>query len=137
NPNSLAKAEETVLLHGKNIGAAIRAGVPIAFGTDTGVSDHGKNAKEFTYMVGGGMTPAAAIRAATLDAAILLGRQATLGSIEPGKDADIIAVASSPLDRVAELENVQFVMRRGVVHKLDGQRQRFRRTDGDPNAPRP
>jgi imidazolonepropionase-like amidohydrolase len=123
--NTLLKAEEAVTAHGKNIGAAIKAGVKIAFGTDTGVSDHGKNAQEFALLVQAGMTPAGAIKAATVDAATLLDRVTTIGSIEPGKDADIIAVAASPLDDVTELERVRFVMRRGVVHKLDGARQVF------------
>jgi imidazolonepropionase-like amidohydrolase len=71
------------------------------------------------------MTPAGAIRAATLDAATLLGQEARIGSLAPGKDADIIAVSASPLEDVTRLETVAFVMRRGVVHKLDGQRQAF------------
>jgi imidazolonepropionase-like amidohydrolase len=122
---TLEKAEEAAAAHAKNIAGAIAAGVKIAFGTDSGVSDHGKNALEFTYLVNAGMSPAAAIRSATIDAATLLGREDRLGSIEPGKDADIIAVASSPLKDVTELERVRFVMRRGVVHKLDGRRQAF------------
>jgi len=104
---------------------AIRAGVKIAFGTDSGVSKHGINAQEFQLMVDAGMTPIAAIQAATVNAADLLGRSATLGTIEKDKDADIIAVAGSPLDDVKRLENIGFVMRRGVVHKLGGQRQVF------------
>ena len=123
--NTLAKAEEAAAAHAKNISAAIKDGVKIAFGTDTGVSDHGKNAQEFALLVKAGLTPAAAIRAATLDAATLLDRVDRLGSIEPGKDADIIAVATSPLADVTELERVRFVMRRGVVYKLDGARQAF------------
>ena len=123
--NTLMKAEEAVAAHGKNIGAAIKDGVRIAFGTDSGVSDHGKNAQEFALLVKAGMTPATAIRAATVDAATLLDRATTIGSIEPGKDADIIAVAASPLNDVTELERIRFVMRRGVVHKLDGARQAF------------
>jgi imidazolonepropionase-like amidohydrolase len=123
--NTLMKAEEAVAAHAKNIGAAIKEGVRIAFGTDSGVSDHGKNAQEFALLVKAGMTPATAIRAATVDAATLLDRATTIGSIEPGKDADIIAVAVSPLNDVTELERVRFVMRRGVVHKLDGARQVF------------
>ena len=104
---------------------AIRDGVRIAFGTDSGVSDHGKNAKEFALLVKAGMTPAAAIRAATIDAATLLDRASRIGSLEPGKDADIIAVATSPLEDVTVLERVRFVMRQGVVHELDGARQPF------------
>jgi imidazolonepropionase-like amidohydrolase len=104
---------------------AIRDGVKFAFGTDSGVSDHGKNAAEFARLVQAGMTPANAIRAATLDAATLLGRSDRLGTLEAGKDADIIAVAVSPLDDVTQLEKIRFVMRRGVVHKLDGVRQAF------------
>jgi imidazolonepropionase-like amidohydrolase len=123
--NTLMKAEEAVAAHGKNIGEAIKDGVRIAFGTDTGVSDQGKNAQEFALLVKAGMTPASAIRAATLDAATLLDRVTTIGSIEPGKDADIIAVAVSPLNDVTELERIRFVMRRGVVHRLDGARQVF------------
>jgi imidazolonepropionase-like amidohydrolase len=122
---TLAKAEETVAVHNENIAKAIRDGVRIAFGTDSGVSDHGKNAKEFALLVKAGMTPAAAIRAATIDAATLLDRASRIGSLEPGKDADIVAVATSPLDDVTVLERVRFVMRQGVVHALDGARQPF------------
>jgi imidazolonepropionase-like amidohydrolase len=123
--NTLKKAEETVAIHGKNTAGAIRDGVKIAFGTDAGVGDHAKNAEEFGLLVGAGMTPAAAIRAATLDAATLLGQADRIGTLEPGKDADIIAVSGSPLEDVKRMENVNFVMRRGVVHKLDGKRQAF------------
>jgi imidazolonepropionase-like amidohydrolase len=122
---TLAKAEEAVAVHNENIAKAIRDGVRIAFGTDSGVSDHGKNAKEFALLLKAGMTPGATIRAATVDAATLLDRVGRIGSIEPGKDADIIAVATSPLDDVTVLERVRFVMRQGVVHTLDGARQPF------------
>ena len=122
---TLAKAEETVAVHNENIAKAIRDGVRIAFGTDSGVSDHGKNAKEFALLVKAGLTPAAAIRAATIDAATLLDRANRIGSLEPGKDADIVAVATSPLEDVTVLERVRFVMRQGVVHALDGGRQPF------------
>jgi imidazolonepropionase-like amidohydrolase len=122
---TLAKAEEAVAVHNENIAAAIRDGVRIAFGTDTGVSDHGKNAKEFALLVKAGMAPEAAIRAATIDAATLLDRATRIGSIEPGKDADIIAVAGNPLQDVTQLERVRFVMRQGVVHMVNGARQPF------------
>ena len=122
---TLAKAEETVAVHNDNIAKAIRDGVRIAFGTDSGVSDHGKNAKEFALLARAGLTPAAAIRAATIDAATLLGRDRQIGSIEPGKQADLIGVATSPLGDVTVLERVRFVMRQGVVHVLDGGRQPF------------
>ena len=122
---TLAKAEETVAVHNENIAKAIKDGVRIAFGTDSGVSDHGKNAKEFALLVKAGLTPAAAIRAATIDAATLLDRASRIGSLEPGKDADIVAVATSPLEDVTVLERVRFVMHQGVVHALDGARQPF------------
>lgn len=123
--NTLKKAEETVASHAKNVAAAIRDGVKIAFGTDSGVGDHAKNAEEFALLVNAGMTPAAAIRSATVDAANLLGQSERIGSLEPGKDADIIAVSGSPIEDVTRLQRVNFVMRRGVVHKLDDQRQAF------------
>jgi imidazolonepropionase-like amidohydrolase len=122
---TLAKAEEAVAVHNENIAAAIRDGVRIAFGTDTGVSDHGKNAKEFSLLVKAGMTPEAAIRSATIDAGTLLDRVARIGSIEPGKDADMIAVAGNPLQDVTQLERVRFVMRQGVIHLVNGARQPF------------
>ena len=76
-----------------------RAGVKIAFGTDAGVSKHGRNADEFELMVKHGMTPAAALQAATVNAADLLGLQAEVGTLEPGKRADLIAVDGDPLER--------------------------------------
>ncbi len=102
---------------------AIREGVKIAFGTDSGVSPHGRNAEEFALMIKNGMAPAAAIRSATVDAAELLGLSNRIGTIEAGKDADIIAVAGDPTQDVRLLENVGFVMKHGRVHKLNGERQ--------------
>ncbi|MBW3558437.1 MAG: amidohydrolase family protein [Proteobacteria bacterium] len=125
NPNSLAKAEEVNKVASQNWARAIRSGVKIAFGTDNGVGAHGTNGQEFKLMVEAGMTPAAAIQAATVNAADLLGRSDRIGTLEPGRDADIIGVDRSPLTDVTELERVGFVMRRGVVHKLDGRRQGF------------
>jgi imidazolonepropionase-like amidohydrolase len=122
---SLAKAEEAAAAMAESHRRAIKAGVKVAFGTDSGVSKHGLNAQEFKLMVDAGMTPTAAIHAATVAAADLLGRSANIGTLEKGKDADIIAVSGNPLEDVTRLENVGFVMRRGVVHKLDGQRQVF------------
>ncbi len=96
---------------------AYKAGVPIAFGTDAGVFAHGKNAKEFVYMVEAGMKPIEAIRSATYHGARLLGVEDSLGTIEKGKIADIIAVDENPLKNIATLMHVTFVMKQGVVYK--------------------
>jgi len=93
------------------------AGVKIAFGTDTGVSKHGQNAREFTLLVEAGMTPMEAIRSATVVAAEHLGQYDNFGSIAPGKSADIIAVDGDPLADVSELMDVDFVMKEGVGYK--------------------
>jgi imidazolonepropionase-like amidohydrolase len=94
---------------------AYRAGVTIAFGTDCGVSPHGSNALEFVYMVEAGMPELAAIRSATLTSAELLGAEDELGSISPGKLADIIAVNGNPLEDISLLQRVSFVMKDGRV----------------------
>ncbi len=107
----------------KSFAEAIRRGVKIAFGTDTGVSPHGRNAEEFALMVKNGMSPALAIRSATVDAAELLGMSAKIGTIAVGKDADIIAVNGDPTANVRLLEQIGFVMKSGRVHKLGGARQ--------------
>ncbi len=104
-------------LQRENFRKAVQAGVKMAFGTDAGVYPHGDNAKQFHYMVEYGMTPAQAIRAATSDAAELLGRAQQVGSIAPGHYADLIAVEGDPLQDVRTLENVQWVMKGGVVYK--------------------
>jgi imidazolonepropionase-like amidohydrolase len=94
---------------------AIAAGVKIAFGTDTGVSAHGLNGREFALMVAAGMNPAEAVEAATVSAADALGRSDLYGRIAPGMAADIIAVGGDPLADVRELEDVDFVMKSGRV----------------------
>lgn len=92
------------------------AGVKVAFGTDTGVSAHGDNAQEFALMVGAGMTALQAIQAATVNAADHFSLSHEIGSIAPGKAADIIAVEGDPLANVRELESVDFVMRAGTIY---------------------
>jgi imidazolonepropionase-like amidohydrolase len=116
------KAQEAAGNAERSFAQALRAGINIAFGTDSGVSPHGRNAEEFALMVRNGMTPAAAIRSATVSAATLLGRQDSVGTIEVGKDADIIAVAGDPLQNIRLLESVRFVMRHGRVYRLGGRR---------------
>ncbi len=96
---------------------AYRGGVTIAFGTDSGVSHHGENAREFAYMVEAGMSEADAIISATINAARLLGLDDSVGTIEVGKAADLIATAGNPLLDISELERVVFVMRAGRVYK--------------------
>jgi imidazolonepropionase-like amidohydrolase len=101
----------------ETLGRAHKAGLRIAFGTDTAVSPHGENAREFALMVKAGMTPMQAIVAATVTAADHIGQSDNLGAIEPGKAADVIATDKSPLDDVNELTKVRFVMRDGAVFK--------------------
>lgn len=93
------------------------AGVKIAFGTDTGVSPHGQNAREFELMVEGGMPPMKAIQSATREAANLLRISDRLGTLEPKKVADIVAVKGNPLEDIRVMRDVVFVMKEGVVFK--------------------
>ena len=96
---------------------AYKNGVNIAFGTDTGVSEHGKNAEEFTYMVAAGMSEMEAIESATTVAAKHIGLDNVIGTLEKGKYADLIGVDGNPLDKIEELRDVDFVMKGGVVYK--------------------
>ncbi|QKK01841.1 MAG: amidohydrolase family protein [Pseudomonadota bacterium] len=114
-PVVAAKARRIGPLIQETFARAHAAGVRIAFGTDCGVCPHGSNAKEFGYMVEAGMSPADALRSATLNAAELLGRADQLGQLAPGYAADVIAVAGDPLDDVRQLEDIRFVMRDGQV----------------------
>lgn len=100
----------------QTFGKAYKAGVKIAFGTDAGVYAHGKNYKEFQYMVEAGMPPMEAIKAATTSAADLLGIADKTGSISKGKFADIIAVDGDPLSDIKVMKNVTFVMKEGKIY---------------------
>jgi imidazolonepropionase-like amidohydrolase len=100
---------------GQSVAKAYPAGVRIAYGTDAGVSKHGRNADEFELLVKFGMPPVEALKAATVNAADLLGLANEIGTIEPGKSADIIAVTGDPLQDVTVLKKVEFVMARGEV----------------------
>jgi imidazolonepropionase-like amidohydrolase len=99
---------------------AYAAGVKIAFGTDAGTFDHGTNAKEFEFMVKFGMPPMDALRAATVVTADLFGLSAEVGTLEPGKLADVVAVKGNPLDNISAMRQVDFVMKSGRVAKRDG-----------------
>lgn len=116
---TLPKAEQAVAAARSSHVLAVRMGVKIAFGTDTGVSRHGDNAQEFALMIDRGMTPMAAIVAATTGAADALGQAGKLGLIAPGLPADIIAVGGDPLADVRRLEKVSFVMKQGRVLRND------------------
>ena len=116
-PDVRAKIEWRIGITGKSLGILYAQGVRIAFGTDAGVSKHGRNADEFELMVKFGMPPVEAIKAATVNAADLLGLTAEIGTLEPGKSADLIAVKGDPLKDVKALKLVDFVMVRGDVAK--------------------
>jgi imidazolonepropionase-like amidohydrolase len=113
----LAKIQWRIGITGKSLRMAVPRGVKIAFGTDAGVSKHGRNADEFLLMVEHGMSPAAALKAATVNAADLLGLGAEIGTLEPGKQADLIAVRGNPLEDVAVLQQVDWVIQGGKVMK--------------------
>jgi len=105
-------------IHEETFRRAVRAGVKIAFGTDAGGFDWKIDpAKEFGYMVKWGMTPAEALRSATVSGAELLGMEDRVGSIDVGKFADLVAVPGDPLGDVTQLEKVDFVMKGGVVYR--------------------
>jgi len=106
-------------LHEVSFRKAVAAGVKIAFGTDAGPFPHGTQAFEFEYMTKLGMSPLAAIQAATVNAAELMGWPDRVGAIEAGKFADIIAVDENPLQDVKQLEHVRFVMKGGQVVRND------------------
>jgi imidazolonepropionase-like amidohydrolase len=101
----------------ENFRKAVKAGVKMSFGTDAGVCPYGASGKQFAFMVKYGMTPMQAIQAATSNAADLLGHSDQIGSIKPGKYADIIAVSGDPLTNIRLLEDVPFVMKEGKVYK--------------------
>jgi imidazolonepropionase-like amidohydrolase len=122
NPNAYIpevrkKIDWRIGITGEALRRAVPAGVRVAFGTDAGVSKHGRNADEFELMVKHGMTPATAIQAATTNAADLLGIADQVGSLEPGRSADLIAVAGDPLRDVTTLKKVSFVMKEGKLYK--------------------
>jgi imidazolonepropionase-like amidohydrolase len=105
----------------QNIKRAMQAGVKIALGTDAAVYPHGLNAHELDVYVNQlGMSPLTALQTATVNAADLMGWTAKIGTLEPGKWADIIGVEKNPLDDVRVLQDVRFVMKGGVVYKQDG-----------------
>jgi imidazolonepropionase-like amidohydrolase len=101
----------------ENFRKAVKEGEKMSFGTDAGVCPYGTSAKQFAFMVKYGMTPMQAIQAATHNAADLLGHSDEVGSIKPGKFADVIAVSGDPLENVRVLEHVEFVMKDGKVYK--------------------
>ena len=111
----LRKNRETTDVQRAGFAKAVKLGVKLAYGTDSGVYPHGDNAKQFAYMVRYGMTPMKAIQSATIEAARLLGKDAEIGSIAPDHFADLIAVKGDPLMDIRTLENVAAVMKNGVV----------------------
>ena len=118
-PQVAAKAAAIGPLIQATAGRAYKAHVKIAFGTDAAVYPHGQNAHEFELMVGAGMPPMFAIQAATVSAAQLLRHDKELGTVTPGKIADVVAVPGNPIDDISLMKRVSFVMKDGVVYKLN------------------
>jgi imidazolonepropionase-like amidohydrolase len=114
-----AKAEAIGPLIQATAGRAYKAHVKIAFGTDAAVYPHGQNAHEFELMVGAGMPPMFTIQAATISAAQLLRHDKDLGTVAAGKIADVVAVPGNPIDDISLMKRVSFVMKDGVVYKLN------------------
>ena len=101
----------------RNFTKALKAGVKMAFGTDSGVCPYEYSVRQFAYMVKYGMTPMQAIQSATINAATLIGKPEQFGSLSAGKFADIIAVDGDPIADIRQLEHVTFVMKEGVIYK--------------------
>ena len=118
-PFLAAKAREVLPVARTNLSRAFRSSVKVAFGTDAGVYPHGLNSREFSSMVRSGLSPIAAIQSATVNAAELLGWSDKIGTLQPGKWADIVAVDGNPLEDVRTLEVVRFVMKGGKIYKND------------------
>jgi imidazolonepropionase-like amidohydrolase len=116
----LRKNDETTEAQREGFEKAVKAGVRIAYGTDSGIYPHALAARQFPYMVRHGMTPMRAIQSATLVAAEMMGWQDRVGSIAPGRYADVVAVEGDALDDVGVLESMSFVMKGGRVVKRDG-----------------
>lgn len=119
HPDAIPKYLAAAASHSVVMKKALARGVGIAFGTDAGVFQHGRNAEEFHLLVQAGMTPAQALQAATVNAAALLGVSDRLGTLKPGKIADIVAVPGDPLADIRATERVFFVMKDGVIHRND------------------
>lgn len=113
----LRKNRETTDMQRQGFAKAMKMGVRLAYGTDSGVYPHGLNGRQFAYMVRYGMTPMQAIRSATMDAATLMGKGKDLGSISTGKFADMIAIEGDPLKDIRLLEDVKGVIKAGTLVK--------------------
>jgi len=119
SPQQAARQRQMLELHAREFRAQLAAGVPMAVGSDVGPFPHGTQAREFALMVEYGMSPLAAIQAGTLNGAKLLGWQDQIGALKPGYFADIVAVPGDPLQDIAVLQRVSFVMKGGVVYRRD------------------
>jgi imidazolonepropionase-like amidohydrolase len=112
---SIAKAREVVEIHRASFGRAVEAGVRVAMGTDSGVTPHGQNLRELALMVEGGMTPMQAIEATTRSAAELMGLDDELGTLQPGKRADLVVIDGDPLDVATLPDRIEAVYQDGVA----------------------
>jgi imidazolonepropionase-like amidohydrolase len=117
SPGTAPKELANDLAPKRNFPSAVKSGVKIAYGTDLGQGDH---ALEFTLMIDNGLAPPQALLAATRNAAELIGASAEIGSVQPGRFADLVATARNPLQEPAEFRRVSFVMKGGVVYRRDG-----------------
>jgi imidazolonepropionase-like amidohydrolase len=116
-PGTAPKELANDLLPKRNLPLAVKSGVKIAYGTDLGEGDH---AMEFGLLVGNGLAPIQALFAATRNAADLLGASDRVGSVQPGRFADLVATTRNPLDDVGQFKQISFVMKGGVVYRRDG-----------------
>ena len=116
-PQQSAREHQVLNLKVQEFKKQVATGVPMAVGSDVGPFPHGTQAREFVLMVKYGMSPLAVLQADLVNGAKLLGWEGKIGSLEPGYLADIVAVPGDPLQDIAVLENVAFVMKGGVIYK--------------------